>query len=55
MARPKKDKNELSVKRSVSFTAEQFERLEKYAKREERQISWCIRKALDEWLEDKGV
>lgn len=29
-------------------------RLEKYAEDEERPKSWCIQKALDEWLKKKG-
>ena len=30
------------------------ERLEKYMADEERPRSWCIQKALDEWLKKKG-
>lgn len=30
------------------------ERLEKYMKDEERPRSWCIQKALDLWLKEKG-
>ena len=30
------------------------ERLERYTKDEERPRSWCIQKALDEWLKKKG-
>lgn len=30
------------------------ERLEKYMQDEERPRSWCIQKALDEWLKKKG-
>ncbi|MBP5461885.1 MAG: ribbon-helix-helix protein, CopG family [Lachnospiraceae bacterium] len=30
------------------------ERLEKYMKDEERPRSWCIQKALDMWLKQKG-
>jgi len=30
------------------------ERLDKYMEDEERPRSWCIQKALDEWLEKKG-
>lgn len=30
------------------------ERLEKYMKDEERPRSWCIQKALDLWLKQKG-
>ena len=30
------------------------ERVEKYCADEERAISWCIRKSLDEWLRKQG-
>jgi len=30
------------------------ERLDKYMEDEERPRSWCIQKALDEWLKKKG-
>lgn len=30
------------------------ERLTKYMEEEERPRSWCIQKALDMWLKDKG-
>lgn len=55
MTRPKKEESQKFFKRSVSFSPEQFERLMKFCQREERNISWCVRKALDQWLEDKGV
>lgn len=55
MARPKKLNSEKAVKQSVSFAPEQLDRVLKYCQREERSISWCVRKALDMWLEDKGV
>ena len=31
-----------------------YERLEKFREDEERPRSWCIQKALDEWLKKKG-
>lgn len=31
-----------------------IERLEKFMQDEERPRSWCIQKALDEWLKKKG-
>ena len=31
-----------------------IERLEKYMKAEDRNRSWCIQRALDEWLKKKG-
>lgn len=53
MGRPKK--TERNVRQSVSFEAEQLKRLMRYCQREERTISWCVRKAMNEWLKDKGV
>ena len=55
MARPKKPDNQKAIKQSVSFDPEQMERIKKYCLREERSVSWCVRKAMDQWLEDKGV
>ena len=55
MARPRKPDSERAIRQSVSFTPEQLDRVIKYCQREERSISWCVRKALDQWLEDKGV
>lgn len=52
MARPRKPDSEKAIKQSVSFTPEQLDRVIKYCQREERSISWCVRKALDQWLED---
>lgn len=55
MARPKKSDSEKAVRKSVSFDPEQLDRVSKYCELEERSLSWCIRKALDQWLQDKGV
>ena len=55
MARPKKPDGQKAIKQSVSFDPEQMERIKKYCLREERSVSWCVRKAMDQWLEDKGV
>ncbi len=38
----------------ISLPNSIIERLEKYMKEEERPRSWCIQKALDEWLKKKG-
>ena len=38
----------------ISLPNSLIERLEKYMKEEERPRSWCIQKALDEWLKKKG-
>lgn len=51
MARPKKPEEEHCQKMSISFTPEQMKELIDYCQRNERAISWVIRKALDDWLE----
>ena len=38
----------------VSIPNSLIERLEKYMKDEDRNRSWCIQKAIDKWLADKG-
>jgi metal-responsive CopG/Arc/MetJ family transcriptional regulator len=38
----------------VSLPNDLVERLEKYMTEEDRNRSWCIQKALDEWLKKKG-
>ena len=38
----------------ISLPNSLIERLEKYMKDEERPRSWCIQKALDEWLKKRG-
>lgn len=55
MARPTKPDGQKAVKQSVSFDPELLARVMKYCQREERTISWCVRKALEQWLQDKGV
>lgn len=42
------------VKKNFSIDPETLARLDKYAKDEERAMSWIVRKALDEWLTSKG-
>lgn len=51
MARPKRPEEEHCQKMSISFTPEQMKELLEYCQRNERAISWVIRKALDDWLE----
>ena len=55
MARPKKPDGQKAIKQSVSFDPDQMERLQEYCTREERSVSWCVRKAMEQWLKDKGV
>lgn len=38
----------------ISLPNSLIERLEKYMAEEERPRSWCIQKALDDWLKKKG-
>lgn len=42
------------VKFGVSLPPEVHERLAKYCEDEEREKSWCIKKALEAWLTEKG-
>ena len=42
------------VRYQITLPPSLSERLEKYAEEEERARSWCIQKALDKWLADKG-
>lgn len=38
----------------ISLPPSIVERLNKFMEEEERSRSWCIQKALDEWLKKKG-
>lgn len=51
MARPKRPEEEHCQKMSISFTPEQLQAVIDYCQRNERAISWVIRKALEDWLE----
>lgn len=51
MPRPKRPEEEHCQKMSISFTPEQMKELLDYCQRNERAISWVIRKALEDWLE----
>ena len=44
----------LYLRVNISMPPSLVNRLEKYMKDEERNRSWCIQKALDEWLKKKG-
>ena len=54
MARPKKAPSELYERVNVSLSPETMERLLKYCQKEERSMSWVMRKALEAYLEEKG-
>lgn len=47
----KKKPEDKAIRSSVSFDPEQFKELCIYCQREERSISWVVRKAVAEWLE----
>ena len=51
MARPKRPEEEHCQKMSISFTPEQLQAVIDYCQRNERAISWVIRKALEDWLD----
>ena len=55
MAYPKKDEKDKYVRTNVTMSPELQDRLIRYCQREERTMSWCIQKALDEWLAKKGI
>lgn len=50
MARPRKEEGTKCIRQNVSMEPEQLQRVEEYCQREERSISWVIRKALDYYL-----
>ncbi len=52
MPRPETPEETHCQKMSVSFTPEQLEQVIDYCQRNERSISWVIRKALEKWLEE---
>ena len=54
MAYPKKADKDKYVRTNVTMSPELQERLIRYCQKEERTMSWCIQKALDEWLAKKG-
>ncbi len=50
MARPKKADSEKYIRQDISMEPDQFKRLMAYCQREDRSISWVIRKALEMFL-----
>lgn len=44
----------LYIRVNVSMPPSLIKRLDKYMKAEDRPRSWCIQKAVDEWLKAKG-
>lgn len=50
MPRPKKDIKDKCVRQDISMEPVQLEMVMEFCQKEERSISWVIRKALDEYL-----
>lgn len=50
--RPRKEPERKYIKQNISMEPEQMERLIAYCQREDRAMSWVIRKALDKYLND---
>ncbi len=50
MARPKKEVGEKFIRQNISMDPEQLEKLIEYCQKEDRSMSWVIRKALDGYL-----
>lgn len=42
------------IRYQITLPPSLAERLEKYAEEEERARSWCVQKALDKWLQERG-
>ena len=55
MPRAKKPEEELCRKVGVSLPPDDYDKIIAYCNREERQISWVIRKALALWFEKEGL
>lgn len=50
--RPKKEAGKKYVKQNITMDPEQLERLVVYCQKEDRTMSWVIRKALEMYLEN---
>lgn len=51
MARAKVEDGKKFIRKDISMDPEQYERLLLFCQREERSISWVIRKALDCYMD----
>ena len=49
MARPKQERKK-NLRKDSSMDPQQYERLMKYCRQQDRPISWVIRQALDNYL-----
>lgn len=54
MAMPRKADKDKAIKQTISVYPEQMERLLKFCQKEERELSWVYRKALEEFLTKHG-
>ena len=52
MARPKVEEGKKCIRKDISMEPEQFKRLMEVCQREERSISWVVRKALELYLDN---
>ena len=50
MSRPRKEEGKKYVRQNISMDPVQLDRVSLYCQKEDRAISWVIRKALDEYL-----
>lgn len=50
MPRPKKDIKDKCVRKDISMEPGQLKTVTEFCQREERSISWVVRKALEEYL-----
>lgn len=50
MARPRKEEGKKCIRQNISMEPEQLEQVLNYCQKEDRSISWVIRKALEEYL-----
>lgn len=50
--RTKKDPRDKCIRQNVSMEPEQLKRVTAYCQREDRAISWVVRKALDNYLDN---
>lgn len=50
MPRQKKDADQKYIRQNISMDPEQYKRLMEYCQKEDRSISWVIRKALNNYI-----
>lgn len=50
MPRPRKEKAEKCIRQNISVEPEQLQMMLEYCQKEDRSISWLIRKAVKEYL-----